>query len=141
MTGKVRGIGGIFIRSKRPKELAAWYQKHLGFPLEAEHEAVFHWQEVAATVPGSTTWAVLGNDSNLMRNSEVEYMVNFCVEDLSSLVDKLREGGITIEMEPQSNQYGSFAWIRDLDNKRIELWEPPEQYPPSESITDEKDSK
>ena len=141
MTGKVRGVGGVFIRSKRPKELAAWYQKHLGFPLEAEHEvAVFQWQEAAATVPGSTTWAVLGSESHLLSDSAVEFMVNYCVEDLSGLVDKLRKEGIIIEMEPQNNQHGSFAWIRDLENRRVELWEPPEHYPLSETFADEEDT-
>lgn len=142
MTAKVRGVGGVFIRSKRPKELAAWYQKHLGFPLEAEHEvAVFQWQEAAATVPGSTTWAVLGSESHLLSDTAVEFMVNYCVENLTGLVDKLRDEGITIEMEPQNNQYGSFAWIRDLENRRVELWEPPDHYPLSETFADKEDTK
>ena len=142
MTGRVRGVGGVFIRSKRPKELAAWYQKHLGFPMEAEHKvAVFQWQETAATVPGSTTWAVMGSESHLLSDPEVEYMVNYCVEDLLDLVDKLRKDGITIEMEPQSNPYGSFAWIRDLENRRVELWEPPEHYPISASLGDQEGTK
>src|SRR5438477_5934905 len=27
---KITGIGGVFFKSKHPKELAAWYEKHLG---------------------------------------------------------------------------------------------------------------
>jgi hypothetical protein len=30
---KVTDIGGVFIKAKNPKELVAWYQKHLGSPL------------------------------------------------------------------------------------------------------------
>ena len=142
MAGKVRGIGGVFIRSKRPQELAAWYQKYLGFPLEAQHEvAVFPWQETAVTAPGSTTWAVLDHDSHLLSDSEVDVMVNYCVEDLVGMIDRLRDAGVTIEMTPHSNPYGTFAWIRDLENRRVELWEPPEQSPPSATLVDDDDTK
>ncbi len=27
---RVIGVGGIFFKAKNPKELAAWYKKHLG---------------------------------------------------------------------------------------------------------------
>jgi hypothetical protein len=27
---KVSGIGGVFFRANNPKELAEWYEKHLG---------------------------------------------------------------------------------------------------------------
>lgn len=32
---RVLGIGGIFFKARDPQELAAWYEKHLGVPLEA----------------------------------------------------------------------------------------------------------
>ena len=136
MTGKVRGVGGVFIRSERPKELAAWYQRHLGFPLEEEGgAAVFHWSEADAPVPGSTTWAILDDKSKLLSSPDVKFMVNYCVDDLAALVEKLRGENVTIEMEPQTNVYGCFAWIRDLEGRRIELWEPPAVYPPpSETV-------
>ena len=131
MAGKVRGVGGVFIRSERPKELAAWYQRHLGFPLEEKGcAAIFPWSEADAPVPGSTTWAILDEESELLSEPDVKFMVNYCVDDLAALVEKLRGESVTIEMEPQVNVYGSFAWIRDLEGRRIELWEPPAVYPP-----------
>lgn len=134
MTGRVRGVGGVFLRSERPEALAAWYQRHLGFDLEADGAVtVFPWQEDEVQVPGSTTWAILDSDSRLLRDSNAETIVNYCVENLNDLVDQLRKDGVCIEMEPQSNPYGRFAWIRDLENRRVELWEPPAEYPPSAS--------
>ena len=29
---RVTGIGGVFLRSKNPKRLSAWYIEHLGLP-------------------------------------------------------------------------------------------------------------
>lgn len=130
MAGRVRGIGGVFLRSRRPRELAAWYQRHLGFSLEEEGgAAVFRWQEEAPPVPGSTTWAALPDDSHLLSATEDQVMINYCVDELAALVEKLRAEGVRIEREPETDRYGSFAWIRDLDGRRVELWQPPENYP------------
>ena len=137
MAARVRGIGGIFIRSERPQELAAWYQGNLGFDLESGGEAVvFPWAETDAPVPGSTTWAVLSEESHLLSGEDDPFIVNYCVQDLAMLIERLRAAGVNIEMEPQSNRYGSFAWIRDLEGRRVELWEPPAEYPPKEASAD-----
>ena len=31
---KATGIGGVFLRARDPKALYAWYEKHLGLPLQ-----------------------------------------------------------------------------------------------------------
>ena len=36
----VTGIGGIFFKSRDPQALAAWYQAHLGIPVQAWGGAV-----------------------------------------------------------------------------------------------------
>jgi hypothetical protein len=41
------GIGGIFFTSKDPKALRAWYQHHLGMPMN-EHDAVFEFGDADA---------------------------------------------------------------------------------------------
>ncbi|MCY3935982.1 MAG: VOC family protein [Chloroflexi bacterium] len=134
MTGRVRGVGGIFLRSQRPEALASWYQRHLGFDLEADGAVtVFPWQEAGARAPGSTTWAILEPDSRLLREANADAVVNYCVENLIALVERLRQEGVSIEMEPQTNPHGCFAWIRDLENRRVELWEPPAEEPSAPS--------
>ena len=35
MSGKVVGIGGVFVKSEDPKALAAWYAEHLGMSVES----------------------------------------------------------------------------------------------------------
>ena len=56
---KITGIGGVFFKSKGdPKALAAWYQKHLGLPLEPWGGAALKWPEDRAEDKGVTAWHV-----------------------------------------------------------------------------------
>ncbi|MFN8372582.1 MAG: hypothetical protein U0694_06860 [Anaerolineae bacterium] len=42
-------------------------------------------------------------------------MLNYRVtEDLSAVIEALKQEGVEIEMEPIENKHGRFAWIRDL---------------------------
>ena len=42
---KITGIEGVFFKSKGdPAALAAWYQKHLGMPLEPLGGSVLRWR-------------------------------------------------------------------------------------------------
>jgi hypothetical protein len=43
---RVTGIGGVFIKARDPKKLAAWYQEHLGIPL-----AINYIQASNGTIP------------------------------------------------------------------------------------------
>ncbi len=39
--GRVTGIGGVFFRARDPEALVAWYEEHLGVPVDdqvEEHE-------------------------------------------------------------------------------------------------------
>ena len=51
-------------------------------------------------------------------------MINYRVEDLEWLVEKLKEEGVTICDEIESYPYGKFVHIMDNDGNKIELWEP-----------------
>ena len=35
---RVTGIGGIFFKSKNPKKLMEWYDRHLGFTMHESDE-------------------------------------------------------------------------------------------------------
>jgi predicted enzyme related to lactoylglutathione lyase len=50
-------------------------------------------------------------------------MVNYRVDNLDALLEELKKSGI--EIDPQREDCGRFAWITDPDGNRIELWEPP----------------
>lgn len=51
------------------------------------------------------------------------FMLNYIVDDLDALLDRLPHEGVTIDAKRMNESYGRFAWIYDLD--KIELWQPP----------------
>ena len=61
---KITGIGGVFLKSKGDSAtLAAWYQKHLGMPLEDFGGAVLKWPDDTAEDQGLTVWHLADHDS------------------------------------------------------------------------------
>ena len=120
---RVTGIGGVFFKSAHPKELAAWYAKHLGLVPKPNSGVVFEWREKDRDLPeGKTAWAIFPESSNYFAPSNAPFMINYRVDDLDGFCKKLESEGIKIE--GRQAEYGKFAWVRDSDGNKIELWEP-----------------
>ncbi len=51
-------------------------------------------------------------------------MINYRVQNIEGLVNKLKENGVTIVDEIQTFDYGKFVHIMDSEENKIELWEP-----------------
>jgi len=121
---KVTGIGGVFFKSKDPKALAAWYQKHLGMPLEPWGGAALRWPQDKANDNGVTAWLVAKQDTNWFAPSDASFMINYRGDNLGEMLEQLRQAGVQIVGEPQAAENGKFAWIVDPDGNKVELWEP-----------------
>lgn len=122
---RVTGIGGVFFKSRSDNvALAAWYQKHLGMPLEGWGGAVLRWPDDTAEDKGLTVWHVAGKESQWFSPSDSTFMINYRVDDLDALIHQLRNEGIEIVAGPESHENGKFAWIMDPDGNKVELWEP-----------------
>ncbi len=122
---KVTGIGGIFFKSRSDSAaLAAWYQKHLGMPLESWGGAVLRWPDDTANDKGLTVWTVADKDSQWFSPSDSAFMINYRVDDLDALISQFRTDGIEIVSGPESHENGKFAWIMDPEGNKVELWEP-----------------
>jgi D-3-phosphoglycerate dehydrogenase len=119
---RVTGIGGVFFKSKNPKELVAWYGKHLGLKTD-DYGSTFWWKD-SIGADCSTQWSPFAEDTNYFAPSEKQFMQNFRVHDLENLLLKLKDEGVTIVGEMESYEYGNFGWIVDLEGNKIELWEP-----------------
>ena len=123
---RVIGIGGVFFKSRNPAEVIAWYEKHLGMK-PREGGVVFEWKQAdRPDRPGQTVWSPFKADTDYFEPSREPYMINYLVEDLEALLAALTEEGIHIERREDS-EYGRFAWIMDPEQRRIELWEPPQK--------------
>jgi predicted enzyme related to lactoylglutathione lyase len=122
---KVTGIGGVFLKSKGDgKELAAWYQKHLGMKLEDWGGAILKWPDDKAEDEGLTVWHTASHDSKWFSPSASPFMINYRVDNLDELLEQLRSAGIEVVQGPESAENGKFAWIMDPDGNKVELWQP-----------------
>lgn len=119
MTERVTGIGGAFLRAKDPQALAAWYEHHLGVPLDAgQTYGVF-----AANHP-TTVWSVFPHDSDYWP-AEKQAMVNYTVDDLEAMLAQLSHAGVDVDKKIEVlDGIGRFGWAVDPEGNRFELWEP-----------------
>ena len=123
---RVTGIGGVFFKSRSDNAaLAAWYQKHLGMPVESWGGAALRWPDDKRDDGGVTAWHVAGKDSKWFSPSDSAFMINYRVDDLDELIATLRADGIELVGGPDSDENGKFAWIMDPDGNKVELWQPP----------------
>jgi catechol 2,3-dioxygenase-like lactoylglutathione lyase family enzyme len=118
---RVTGIGGIFFKAKNPKELAAWYQKHLGIDFGGKVYADFQFQE---REKGWTAFSLFDAETKYFEPSAKEFMINLRVENLFELLKILRAEGVRVFDETEDGDYGKFGWILDPEGNKIELWEP-----------------
>jgi predicted enzyme related to lactoylglutathione lyase len=122
---KVTGIGGVFLKCRGDSAaLSAWYQQHLGLPLESWGGAVLRWSDDKADDGGLTVWNLASKDSQWFSPSTSSFMINYRVDDLDALLVQLRTDGIDIVGGPESHENGKFAWIMDPDGNKVELWQP-----------------
>jgi predicted enzyme related to lactoylglutathione lyase len=121
---KVTGIGGIFFKCKDPVKMKEWYNKHLGLNA-GQYGATFEWQDANdPNKKGSTTWNTNTEKAKLYEPSTKDFMINYIVEDLESLVEQLKKDGVTVVDNIESYDYGKFVHIMDAEGNKIQLWEP-----------------
>jgi predicted enzyme related to lactoylglutathione lyase len=121
---KVTGIGGIFFKCKDPNKMREWYQTHLGLNVN-KYGAVFEWRQgTDTTKKGFTQWSLFGEKTKYFAPSEKDFMINYRVENLVSLVESLKKEGVTITDTIESVNYGKFVHIMDMEGNKVELWEP-----------------
>jgi predicted enzyme related to lactoylglutathione lyase len=121
---RVRGIGGIFMKAKDPKALAAWYERVLGLPVESWGGAFFEWSKIDAPAGSGTVWSAFKEDTTYFAPSEKPFMLNFVVADLDAMLAQARAEGAAVEDKILDEFNGRFAHLMDPEGTRIELWEP-----------------
>lgn len=121
---KAIGIGGVFFKSKNPKKLSAWYQKHLGVKLESWGGAIFPWEP--SDRQRLTVWTAIDAKSKHFAPQKEPYMFNYIVDDLVALIAQLKRAKVKIDKKGiEDSDHGKFAWVFDPEGRKVELWEPP----------------
>jgi len=126
-TPKVTGIGGIFFFSENQQETKEWYAKNLGLEINDWGSWSFEFRNVNKPEEvGSLQWTPFKKGSEYFAPSKKEFMINYRVQNIEGLVNKLKENGVTILDSIASYDYGKFVHIMDTQGNKIELWEPKE---------------
>ena len=123
---RVTGIGGIFFKASDPKALAAWYERHLGVPIETWGGATFKFREMEDPERENyLVWTPFKSDTKYFDPSRSPFMVNFRVKNLDAMLTQLREAGVEVDARVEESEFGRFGWCMDPEGNRLELWEPP----------------
>ena len=121
---KVTGIGGIFFKCNDPGRLKEWYNKHLGFKTN-QYGTMFEWREVPDTTKkGVTQWSPFAQTTKYFNPSTKDFMINYRVENLGSLVEELKKDSVMVLDTIETYDYGKFVHIMDIEGNKIELWQP-----------------
>ena len=124
-TPKVTGIGGIFFFSDNQQETKEWYAKNLGLEINEWGSCSFESRNVNKPDEiNSLQWSPFKKGSDYFAPSKKEFMINYRVQNIEELVNKLKENGVTIVDEIEPSEFGKFVHIMDAEGNKIELWEP-----------------
>lgn len=124
--GRILGIGGIFFKSPDKQSMETWYRDKLGIDsLPQQGGALLHWRSHDDPAQERfTVWSIFPDTTDYLNPSKSPFMINYIVDDLDALLEKLRAGGVQIDPKQEDYDYGRFAWIYDPDGNKIELWQP-----------------
>ncbi|MBK7373921.1 MAG: VOC family protein [Saprospiraceae bacterium] len=124
-TPKVTGIGGIFFFTDNPQETKEWYSKNLGLEINEWGASSFDSRNIDKPEEINTLqWSPFKTGSDYFAPSKKEFMINYRVQNIEGLLDKLKENGVTILDDMVTYDYGKFVHIMDTQGNKIELWEP-----------------
>ncbi|HSL26172.1 MAG TPA: VOC family protein [Acidimicrobiia bacterium] len=116
---RVTGVGGVFFRAANPAALMRWYVEVLGLPVDDEGYNVFRYQGEE-----TVTWAPFPEDTTYFGSAGQQAMVNYRVDDLDGILERLRSSGAEIDERTEDHPYGRFGWATDPEGNRLELWQP-----------------
>ncbi|MGB5107600.1 MAG: VOC family protein [Candidatus Zixiibacteriota bacterium] len=121
--GRVTGIGGVFFKCQDPGKVKEWYNAHLGFSTDKYGVNFEWWENPDSSKKGSTQWGPFKETTKYFEPSTKQFMINYRVDDLASLVNQLRKDSVTIVDTLETYDYGKFIHIMDIEGNKIELWE------------------
>ncbi|HEY3112581.1 MAG TPA: VOC family protein [Gemmatimonadaceae bacterium] len=124
----VDGIGGVFIYANDAKALSNWYAHHFGLRLETYEDGKvygteFKYRRLGDSSKIDSTVFSISQSKVTLPSERREAVINYRVRDLQAFLDQLKAEGVEIE-KTEDFDYGRFAWIKDPEGNRIELYQP-----------------
>ncbi len=125
----VRGLGGVFLYADDPKTLSQWYSDHFGLAFAEWEPGSCFGLEFPCTDPDGTQSQLIFSIMKArqpLAPGRPECVVNWRIGDLDSFCEQLAQAGVPLESREDS-EFGRFAWIRDPEGHRVELYQPPQK--------------
>jgi predicted enzyme related to lactoylglutathione lyase len=124
----VDGIGGVFIHANDAKALSSWYAHHFGLKLETYEDGKvygteFKYRRLSDSSKVDSTVFSITQSKTVLPAERNQAVINYRVRDLPAFLEQLKAESIEIE-KTEDFDYGRFAWIRDPEGNRIELYQP-----------------
>lgn len=118
---KILGLGGVFLKARDPKALAAWYREHLGVPVVPDQT----YGAITSIAGGEqAVWSTFPQDTTYFGPGPQQCMINSRVSDLDAMLAQLRAAGTAVDEKVEDHAYGRFGWATDPEGNRFELWQP-----------------
>ena len=119
-------VGGAFIYSEKPEELALWYKKHLCIDYQiatagGSSVVSFFYKDEENYKRPLFAWAIVKSKYRT-KDEQDSYMINYRVTDLNKMVEHLKSLGITIS-SIKSDKKGNYTRIFDPEGNYIQIWE------------------
>lgn len=122
----ISAVGGVFIYTENPEELAVWYKKHLFINWEYSKEynsyfATFPYVDKDDGKKYYTAWSIIGSKLRPKLDFRA-FTVNYRVNNIEKLCEHVRSQGVEVRGVDEYPE-GKFAWMEDPEGNHIELWE------------------
>lgn len=129
----IDGIGGVFLFSNNPKQLADWYRDCLGIEAAGQDAecnsvyATFDSRDIDKPETKRTmAWSIMRTAHDI-KDKPRTGQINYRVKSMKEMLSHLQSKGVAIEKTQEYPGFGSFAWLKDPDGNKVELWEPSEE--------------
>ena len=112
--GRVKGIGGIFFKTKDPEKLKEWYGKNFGIVTD-EYGSMFEFRDSENPEQKAyLQWSPFSNSTEYFNPSPKEFMINYRVENIEDLVEQLKAAGVRLLMKLKNTIMVNLCtfWIR-----------------------------
>lgn len=124
-TPKVTGVGGIFFYCENLEETLKWYSENLGIEINDWGFSSFESRDINHPEQKNTLqWKPFKKGDDYLLPSKKDFMINYRVQNIEELVEKLKKNGVTVLNTIKTYDYGKFVHILDKEGNKIELWEP-----------------
>src|SRR3954463_13284610 len=88
--GRILGIGGIFFKSANQQQMREWYGKHLGLA-DKGGGVMLPWREKDNPEKEHVTvWTLFPTNTKYFESDQA-FMVNYIVDDLDALLERLQK--------------------------------------------------